>query len=101
MGRRLFFALFVLLAFAAPALAQAQCIDINADPEQELVGIVHIDEERAEQIVASRPWQGVRALTGVYGIGHGARPCAGRSGGCGRWDVAGEFVPPWEFRQRH
>ena len=71
MGRRLFVALFVLLAFAAPALAQGDCIDINADPEHQLTTIVHIDAERAGQIVEGRPWPGVRALTQIHGIGRG------------------------------
>lgn len=33
--------------------------------------IVHINEERADQVIAGRPWPGVRALTQVHGIGRG------------------------------
>ena len=60
---------FAGLALAGPAAAD--CVDINADPVERLTAIVHIDEERAGQIVAGRPWPGVRALTGVHGIGRG------------------------------
>ena len=71
MGRRLFVPLFVLLAFAAPALAEGDCVDINADPPDRLIAIAHINDERAVQMIAGRPWPSVRSLTGINGIGRG------------------------------
>ncbi len=59
----------VAVSLTALSTAAAACVDINADPVERLVGIVHIDEERVGQIVAGRPWPRGRALTGVHGIG--------------------------------
>ena len=39
-------------ALKGAGTAVAECVDINADPIESLVTIVHIDEERAGQIVA-------------------------------------------------
>ena len=61
--------LLPMLVFAGAA--RAECVDINADPAERLTSIVHIDDERAGQIIEGRPWPGVRALTGIHGIGRG------------------------------
>lgn len=61
----------IVVLLALPVAGLAQCVDINADPLERLLTIVHIDEERAGQIVDGRPWPGVRALTGIHGIGRG------------------------------
>ena len=42
-----------LIALASTAVAE--CFDINADPFERLVGIVHIDEERAGKLIAGWP----------------------------------------------
>jgi endonuclease YncB( thermonuclease family) len=68
---RQFFLSFVAVALAAPTFAFGQCVDINADPLNELLAIVHINEERAGHIVDGRPWPSVASLTGVHGIGRG------------------------------
>lgn len=56
-----------VLAFASPAAAA--CVDLNAAPLEELRRIIHVDEDRAGQIVNGRPWPNVRAVTRVRGIG--------------------------------
>ena len=59
------------LALLAAASAAADCVDINADPAERLTAITHIDEGRAVQLIAGRPWPSVRSLTGINGIGGG------------------------------
>jgi DNA uptake protein ComE-like DNA-binding protein len=58
-----------VLAFASSA--SADCVDVNADPAERLVAIAHINDERAAQLIAGRPWPSVRSLTGINGIGRG------------------------------
>jgi hypothetical protein len=72
MFRRLLL-LFVAVLAMAPASALADCVVINADPEHKLTAIAHIDDERAEQLIAGRPWPSVRSLTGINGIGRGRK----------------------------
>jgi endonuclease YncB( thermonuclease family) len=36
-----------------------------------LTAIAHINDERAVQLIAQRPWPSVRSLTGINGIGRG------------------------------
>ena len=62
----------VAVSFIALAsTAVAECVDINADPFERLVGIVHIDEERAGQLIAGQPWSSVRSFAGINGVGRG------------------------------
>jgi hypothetical protein len=56
--------------------AVAECVDINIDSFERLVGIVNIDEERAEQLIAGRSWSSFRLITCINGIGH-RRPAGG------------------------
>lgn len=56
-----------LIALAGTAVAE--CIDINADPADQLTAIAHINDERAGQMNAGRPQPSVRSLTGINGIG--------------------------------
>ena len=60
-----------VLTIGLASTAAAECVDINADPMQDLTTIVHINDERAGQIVDGRPWPSVASLTGVHGIGRG------------------------------
>jgi DNA uptake protein ComE-like DNA-binding protein len=69
--RMLLVALATMLPLLATAPAHADCVDINADPVERLVIIAHIDDERAVQLIAGRPWPSVRSLTGINGIGRG------------------------------
>jgi hypothetical protein len=62
-------AVVILIATAGDVLAE--CVDLNAASHERLTSIVHINEERADQVIAGRPWPGVRALTQVHGIGRG------------------------------
>jgi DNA uptake protein ComE-like DNA-binding protein len=62
-------AVVILIATAGDALAA--CVDLNEASHERLMAIVHINEERADQVIAGRPWPGVRALTQVNGIGRG------------------------------
>ena len=62
----------VAVSFIALAsTAVAECVDINADPFEQLVGIVHIDEERAGQLIAGQPGSSFKLITGINGIGRG------------------------------
>jgi competence protein ComEC len=45
------------------------CVDLNRAPVGELQRIRHIGAERAEAIVAGRPWRAVAELTRIGGIG--------------------------------
>jgi hypothetical protein len=45
--------------------ASAECVDINADPPERLIAIVHINDERAAQLTAGRPWPSVSSLNGI------------------------------------
>lgn len=63
--------IYVLTTLVLAGAARAECVDINADPAERLTSIIHIDYERAGQIIEGRPWPGVRALTGIRGIGRG------------------------------
>lgn len=56
---------------SAECTAVAECVDINADPVDRLTAIAHINDERAGQLIAGRPWPSVRSLTGINGIGRG------------------------------
>ena len=56
---------------SAECTAVADCVDINTDPAERLTAIAHIDEERAVQLIAGRPWPSVRSLTGINGIACG------------------------------
>ena len=56
---------FLLMVLAVPSSAAADCVDINAASAERLVAITHIDEERALQLIAGRPWPSVRSLTGI------------------------------------
>lgn len=47
----------------------ADCVDLNAASTDHLTDIVHIGEERAQQIVDGRPWGSVDELTEIDGIG--------------------------------
>jgi endonuclease YncB( thermonuclease family) len=58
-----------LVLVAAPALAD--CVDINADPADRLTEVAHINDERAAELIAQRPWPSVDSLTGINGIGRG------------------------------
>ena len=62
-------AVVILIATAGDVLAE--CVDLNEASLERLTAIVHINEERADQVIAGRPWPGVRALTQVHGIGRG------------------------------
>ena len=61
----------LVLLFTMAHGAHAECVDLNVAPVERLVTIAHIDEARAEAIIAGRPWPGVRALTQLRGIGAG------------------------------
>ena len=63
--------LFVAALAMSLASAQADCVDINADPPERLTAIAHINGERAVQLISGRPWPSVRSLTGINGIGCG------------------------------
>lgn len=63
--------------FALASTAIAGCVDINSDPVDRLTAIAHINDERAGQLIASRPWPSVRSLTGINGIGRRPRGAEG------------------------
>ena len=67
---RWFSLMFVAVLAMSPASARADCVDINADPPDRLTAIVHINDERAVQLISGRPWPSVRSLTGINGIGY-------------------------------
>jgi len=48
---------------------QGACVDINRAGIEELIRIVHIGTERAQQIVQLRPFRSVEELDRVHGIG--------------------------------
>jgi hypothetical protein len=58
-----------LIALASTDLAE--CIGINADPINCLNAIAHINDERAERLIAGWPWPNVRSLTRINGICRG------------------------------
>jgi endonuclease YncB( thermonuclease family) len=64
-------AVVVVVLIAIAGVALAECVDLNDASHERLTAIVHINDERADQVVAGRPWPGVRALTQVHGIGRG------------------------------
>jgi competence protein ComEC len=47
------------------------CIDLNRADAESLQTLIHIGEKRAEAIIAGRPWNHVRELTAIHGIGGG------------------------------
>ncbi|WP_257008122.1 MBL fold metallo-hydrolase [Bacillus sp. FJAT-45350] len=47
------------------------CIDINVSSREELATIVHIGDERAEQLIEHRPYDSVEQLRRINGIGSG------------------------------
>lgn len=51
------------------ANGQAGCVDLNAAGAEALQRIPHIGEARAQAIKDGRPWQGVRSLSRLHGIG--------------------------------
>jgi DNA uptake protein ComE-like DNA-binding protein len=63
--------LLALALVLAPSALLADCVDINADTLANLITIMHVNDERAQQIVDGRPWPSVASLTGVRGIGRG------------------------------
>lgn len=48
---------------------QDHCINLNQAGKSELTQIVHLGESRAQAIKKGRPWQSVKELTGISGIG--------------------------------
>ncbi|MDV2684946.1 MBL fold metallo-hydrolase [Alkalihalophilus lindianensis] len=56
---------------SSPDATASTCIHLNEATIEELVTIVHIGEERAEQIVAMRPINQIEQLTDIQGIGQG------------------------------
>lgn len=69
MARMRNLAAVVVSLIALASNAGAECVDMNADLFERLVGIVHIDEERARELIAGCPWSSFRLITGVNGIG--------------------------------
>src|SRR5690606_13877339 len=64
--------LLAVVFLTASASADAQCVDINTAPPEELRRIVHIDQIRAAEAVrlrAQRPFADVRDLMRIRGIG--------------------------------
>ncbi len=55
----------------ASADEAGRCVDLNEADAEELQRIVHIGPERAEAIIEGRPWESVRELRRVPGIGPG------------------------------
>ena len=49
-------AVVILIATAGDVLAE--CVDLNDASHERLTSIVHINEERADQVIAGRPWPG-------------------------------------------
>lgn len=61
----------LVLLISAPVSAAADCVDINSASFQELRRIIHIDEDRAGQIIDLRqqlPFASVDELDRVRGI---------------------------------
>ena len=52
-----------LIVLASTAIAE--CVDINGNPVGRLTAIAHINDERAGQLIAGRPWPSVRSLNGI------------------------------------
>lgn len=61
----------IMFMVAAAGTVAAECVDLNEASLERLTTIVHINEERADQVIAGRPWPDVRALTQLRGIGRG------------------------------
>lgn len=57
-----------LAALIITSTAHADCIDINNATPAQLTSIIHIDAERAREIVARRPFVSVDGLDRVPGI---------------------------------
>ena len=57
-----------LAAILIAGSAHAACIDINEAPPAQLAQIIHVDEARAREIVARRPFESVADLARVRGI---------------------------------
>ncbi|WP_100373588.1 MBL fold metallo-hydrolase [Bacillus sp. FJAT-45037] len=53
------------------ATSEVPCIDVNVATIEELSYIVHIGEERAEELVTLRPIKDLKQLTDIHGIGQG------------------------------
>lgn len=49
--------------------APAGCINLNTASFEELQGIIHIGPERAQDVIAMRPWSSVNQLIAISGIG--------------------------------
>lgn len=49
--------------------ASAGCINLNTASFEELQGIIHIGPERAQDVIAMRPWSSVNQLIAISGIG--------------------------------
>ncbi|UCZ53940.1 MBL fold metallo-hydrolase [Bacillus shivajii] len=49
--------------------SSAKCIDINTASKEQLMEINHIGDARAEALIDLRPFQSVRGLTRIHGIG--------------------------------
>ncbi|WP_062321502.1 helix-hairpin-helix domain-containing protein [Halolactibacillus sp. JCM 19043] len=47
------------------------CVDINTASKEELMTIIHIGEERADQLIKLRPFDSVDQLTRIKGIAAG------------------------------
>jgi DNA uptake protein ComE-like DNA-binding protein len=61
----------IMFMVATAGTVAAECVDLNEASLERLTTIVHINEERADQVIAGRPWPGVRAPTQVHCL---ARP---------------------------
>lgn len=54
---------------AAEDTATGNCVDINSASFEEVQGIIHIGESRAELLIEARPYKSVDDLTKINGIG--------------------------------
>lgn len=61
--------LSVVFCLLLAGSAQAEKIDINTAPLEELTKIIHIGETRARELIASRPFSSLDELTKIKGIG--------------------------------
>jgi len=53
----------------APAAPISDCVDINRASFDELKRIIHIDDERAQELIRLRPFSSIDSLTRINGIG--------------------------------
>ena len=51
--------------------SNGECIDINSASKEELQEIIHIGEERVEELIELRPHNTLNGLKRIYGIGDG------------------------------